>query len=99
MRDQLAASSPASIANPILTAGTLVSTGGWFIDRGRRHEKNNILIDLCEEEPTNTATNVCTCGGHVCTESLFIFDMDPLRVFIEQMTKICTLQDILNLTN
>ncbi|XP_041803432.1 nuclear valosin-containing protein-like isoform X2 [Chelmon rostratus] len=57
MRDQLAASSPASIANPILTAGTLVSTGGWFIDRGRRHEKNNILIDLCEEEPTNTATN------------------------------------------
>ncbi|KAG7999851.1 Nuclear valosin-containing protein-like, partial [Nibea albiflora] len=57
-RDQLAASSPASIANPSYPgAGTLVSAGGWFIDRGRRSEKSNILIDLCEEEPTNTATN------------------------------------------
>ncbi|TKS85168.1 Nuclear valosin-containing protein-like [Collichthys lucidus] len=56
-RDQLAAGSPASIANPTPGAGTLVSAGGWFIDRGRRSEKSNILIDLCEEEPTNTATN------------------------------------------
>uniref|UniRef100_A0A8D3CRC1 Nuclear VCP like n=1 Tax=Scophthalmus maximus TaxID=52904 RepID=A0A8D3CRC1_SCOMX len=38
-------------------AGTQVSTGGWFIDRGRGPEKSNILIDLCDEEPRNTATN------------------------------------------
>ncbi|XP_051278937.1 LOW QUALITY PROTEIN: nuclear valosin-containing protein-like [Dicentrarchus labrax] len=56
-RDQLVASSPATVANPPPNAGTLVSTGGWFIDRGRGPEKSNILIDLCEEEPTNTATN------------------------------------------
>lgn len=48
---------PASIANLTPGAGTLVSPGGWFIDRGRRSEKSNILIDLCEEESTNTATN------------------------------------------
>ncbi|XP_044068952.1 nuclear valosin-containing protein-like isoform X3 [Siniperca chuatsi] len=56
-RDQPAASSPASTANPPPSAGTLVSTGGWFIDRGKGPEKSNILIDLCEEEPANTAAN------------------------------------------
>ncbi|KAM9345201.1 nuclear valosin-containing protein-like isoform 2-T2 [Symphorus nematophorus] len=56
-RDQPAASSPAGTANQTPTAGTLVSTGGWFIDRGRRSEKSNVLIDLCEDEPTNTTTN------------------------------------------
>ncbi|XP_039994823.1 nuclear valosin-containing protein-like [Xiphias gladius] len=56
-RDELAASSPLSTAPPLPSAGTLVSTGGWFIDRGRGPEKSNILIDLCDEEPTNTATN------------------------------------------
>ncbi|KAM7408063.1 hypothetical protein PAMA_001966 [Pampus argenteus] len=55
-RDQPAACSPASTANPPPSAETLVSTGGWFIDRGRGPEKS-ILIDLCEEEPTDTATN------------------------------------------
>lgn len=55
-RDQPAAGSPASTANPPPSAGTLVSTGGWFIDRGRGPEKS-ILIDLCEEEPSNAATN------------------------------------------
>ncbi|KAL6101420.1 nvl [Pungitius sinensis] len=48
-RDQPALSGPASA-----DSGTLVSTGGWFIDRGRGPEKSNILIDLCEEEPTDT---------------------------------------------
>ncbi len=57
-RDQLAVSSPSSAASLAPTAGTVVSTGGWFIDRGRRHEKSNILIDLCEDEPTKTETNV-----------------------------------------
>ncbi|KAL7382883.1 hypothetical protein ABVT39_000834 [Epinephelus coioides] len=56
-RDQSAASVPASAASLPPSAGTLVSTGGWFIDRGRGPEKSNIFIDLCEEEPTNSATN------------------------------------------
>ncbi|XP_070772102.1 nuclear valosin-containing protein-like [Enoplosus armatus] len=56
-RDQPAASGPACTANPPPSAGTLVSTGGWFIDRGRGPEKNSVLIDLCEEEPTNATTN------------------------------------------
>ncbi|XP_068184402.1 nuclear valosin-containing protein-like isoform X2 [Antennarius striatus] len=38
-------------------AATLVSTGGWFIDRGGRPEKSDVLIDLCEEEAANPATN------------------------------------------
>ncbi|XP_062319507.1 nuclear valosin-containing protein-like isoform X1 [Osmerus eperlanus] len=46
-----AADSPA--ATPRATphnAGTLVSAGGWFIDKGHGPERDNILIDLCEEE-------------------------------------------------
>uniref|UniRef100_A0A4W6BR59 Nuclear VCP like n=1 Tax=Lates calcarifer TaxID=8187 RepID=A0A4W6BR59_LATCA len=45
--------------NPDSGTWTLVSTGGWFIDRGAGPEKS-IFIDLCDEEPTNTATNVRT---------------------------------------
>ncbi|XP_023281675.1 nuclear valosin-containing protein-like isoform X2 [Seriola lalandi dorsalis] len=56
-RDQPAAGSPVSTAAPPPSAGTLVSTGGWFIDKGRGAEKSNILIDLCDEEPANTAAN------------------------------------------
>ncbi|XP_063730710.1 nuclear valosin-containing protein-like isoform X2 [Eleginops maclovinus] len=56
-RDALAASTPASAANAPPSAGTLVSTGGWFIDKGRGPEKRRILIDLCDEEPTNTTAN------------------------------------------
>ncbi|GLD65205.1 nuclear valosin-containing protein-like isoform X1 [Lates japonicus] len=55
-RDQPAASNPASTATSTPSAGTLVSTGGWFIDRGTGPEKS-IFIDLCDEEPINTATN------------------------------------------
>ncbi|XP_018548985.1 nuclear valosin-containing protein-like isoform X3 [Lates calcarifer] len=55
-RDQPAASNPVSTATSTPSAGTLVSTGGWFIDRGAGPEKS-IFIDLCDEEPTNTATN------------------------------------------
>ncbi|KAG7214380.1 hypothetical protein INR49_023091 [Caranx melampygus] len=44
-------------SHPPPSAGTQVSTGGWFIDRGRGPEKRNILIDLCDEEPANTASN------------------------------------------
>ncbi|XP_070696810.1 nuclear valosin-containing protein-like isoform X3 [Pempheris klunzingeri] len=57
MTDQPAASSPASVTHPAPSTGTLISTGGWFIDRGRCTEKSNILIDLCEEESVNSAAN------------------------------------------
>uniref|UniRef100_A0A7N5ZTR8 AAA+ ATPase domain-containing protein n=1 Tax=Anabas testudineus TaxID=64144 RepID=A0A7N5ZTR8_ANATE len=57
-RDQPTANSPAvGRANPTASTGTLVSTGGWFIDRGRGPEKSSVLIDLCDEEPTNTVKN------------------------------------------
>uniref|UniRef100_A0A7N6A8X3 AAA+ ATPase domain-containing protein n=1 Tax=Anabas testudineus TaxID=64144 RepID=A0A7N6A8X3_ANATE len=69
-RDQPTANSPAvGRANPTASTGTLVSTGGWFIDRGRGPEKSSVLIDLCDEEPTNTVKNVSTLAGHV----LFFF--------------------------
>ncbi|KAI4813216.1 hypothetical protein KUCAC02_024559, partial [Chaenocephalus aceratus] len=32
------------------TAGTQVSTGGWFIDKGRGPEERKILIDLCDDQ-------------------------------------------------
>ncbi|KAM3606558.1 uncharacterized protein V6R79_018701 [Siganus canaliculatus] len=54
-RDQPAACVPATMADPSPNAATLVSPGGWFIDRGP--EKNNVLIDLCEEEPITPETN------------------------------------------
>ncbi|XP_068423847.1 nuclear valosin-containing protein-like isoform X2 [Clinocottus analis] len=44
-------------ANLAAGSGTLVSTGGWFIDRGQGPEKSNVLIDLCDEEPANLATD------------------------------------------
>ncbi|XP_034537246.1 nuclear valosin-containing protein-like [Notolabrus celidotus] len=56
-RDQPAASCPAGITDPPPGAETLVSPGGWFIDRTGGPDKNRVLIDLCEEEPDNTALN------------------------------------------
>uniref|UniRef100_UPI0037E933F1 nuclear valosin-containing protein-like isoform X2 n=1 Tax=Semicossyphus pulcher TaxID=241346 RepID=UPI0037E933F1 len=56
-RDQPAASTPAGVTDPPPSATTQVSTGGWFIDKGRGPEKGNILIDLCEDEPANKTTN------------------------------------------
>ncbi|KAJ8418316.1 hypothetical protein AAFF_G00140250 [Aldrovandia affinis] len=43
-------------ASPIGTAPlrTKVSGGGWFIDRGRGVEGDNILIDLCEDDASST---------------------------------------------
>ncbi|KAM8738841.1 nuclear valosin-containing protein-like isoform 1-T1 [Acanthopagrus schlegelii] len=55
--DQLTTGSTASIADPTPSTGTLVSTGGWFIDKSRGPEKSNILIDLCDEEPANAEAN------------------------------------------
>uniref|UniRef100_A0AAQ5Y0I9 Nuclear VCP like n=1 Tax=Amphiprion ocellaris TaxID=80972 RepID=A0AAQ5Y0I9_AMPOC len=58
-----APSSPGSTSSPLPNAETRDSTEGWFIDKGL--EKKSILIDLCDEEPANTATSVCNCKGHV----------------------------------
>lgn len=44
---------PSAADSPVATphhASTRVSAGGWFIDKGRGAESDNILIDLCEEE-------------------------------------------------
>ncbi|XP_059215817.1 nuclear valosin-containing protein-like isoform X2 [Centropristis striata] len=49
-RDQSAPSAPSPAGLPP-SGGTLVSTGGWFIDKG---PDKNVFIDLCEEE-TNAA--------------------------------------------
>ncbi|XP_069578679.1 nuclear valosin-containing protein-like isoform X2 [Brachyistius frenatus] len=51
-----AASGPGSTNPP--AAGTLVSSGGWFIDRGRGPEKSSVLIDLCAEETKTDVSNL-----------------------------------------
>uniref|UniRef100_A0AAY4F041 AAA+ ATPase domain-containing protein n=1 Tax=Denticeps clupeoides TaxID=299321 RepID=A0AAY4F041_9TELE len=38
-------------------SGTVVGEGGWFIDKGRSTEPENILIDLCEEETSGHAVS------------------------------------------
>ncbi|KAM6915867.1 nuclear valosin-containing protein-like [Xenentodon cancila] len=58
-RANAAPSSPASKSNPSTNpAGTLVSSGGWFIDKGRGPTSKNFFIDLCEEELGDSATKV-----------------------------------------
>ncbi|CAN9500182.1 unnamed protein product [Ophioblennius macclurei] len=47
------ACSTVPLASSAAAAPTLVSPGGWFIDRGKGSERSSILIDLCEDEPTN----------------------------------------------
>ncbi|KAL3049951.1 hypothetical protein OYC64_012085 [Pagothenia borchgrevinki] len=49
-RDPPAASTPGGAASASPTAGTQVSTGGWFIDKGRGPEERKILIDLCDDQ-------------------------------------------------
>ncbi|KAM6956616.1 nuclear valosin-containing protein-like [Aplochiton taeniatus] len=56
-REPSAASSPAPVAPAPHSAGTQVSSGGWFIDRGRGPEPENILIDLCEDEAASPASS------------------------------------------
>ncbi|KAL6466352.1 hypothetical protein MHYP_G00241560 [Metynnis hypsauchen] len=36
---------------------TAVSAGGWFIDKAGNGDQENIMIDLCEEEPASPAVN------------------------------------------
>ncbi|XP_029926909.1 nuclear valosin-containing protein-like isoform X2 [Myripristis murdjan] len=57
-RVQSAASAPSP--SPITSTETVVSTGGWFIDRGKGPEQSSILIDLCEDEAAKPATNTDT---------------------------------------
>lgn len=59
-----APSSPASKATPLPpSAGALVSSGGFFIDKGRGPAGRNILIDLCEDESDSKAASVSNRGG------------------------------------
>ncbi|XP_041921938.1 nuclear valosin-containing protein-like [Alosa sapidissima] len=51
-----------------LTPGTVVSGGGWFIDRRRRVEPENILIDLCDDGPSSPSTNKQTDVSMLETE-------------------------------
>ncbi|KAM4600063.1 nuclear valosin-containing protein-like isoform 1-T1 [Fundulus diaphanus] len=50
-----AASSPSSRTNPAPNEGTVVSSGGWFIDKGRGPTKP-VFIDLCKEESADSET-------------------------------------------
>ncbi|XP_029030911.1 nuclear valosin-containing protein-like isoform X2 [Betta splendens] len=56
-RDQDIDSPTFSTKNLPLSSRTMVSRGGWFIDRGRRPGKGTTLIDLCDEGPTATAAD------------------------------------------
>lgn len=59
-KDPLPANSSSAASNPTPNASTLVSPGGWFIDKGRRPVKNNVdVIDLCDgaEETNNLLMN------------------------------------------
>ncbi|KAK0144893.1 Nuclear valosin-containing protein-like [Merluccius polli] len=44
------ASTPGGHAPHTLGGGTQVSSGGWFIDKGRGPAQPNIMIDLCEDD-------------------------------------------------
>uniref|UniRef100_A0A8C2XEN2 Nuclear VCP like n=1 Tax=Cyclopterus lumpus TaxID=8103 RepID=A0A8C2XEN2_CYCLU len=92
-RDPPAAGSPADLPP---SSGTLVSTGGWFIDRGRGPEKSNILIDLCEEEPTHLASNVSfSAGEHTKSKSLELqyptLKFEDVGGNEETLTEVCRL--------
>ncbi|XP_029962948.1 nuclear valosin-containing protein-like [Salarias fasciatus] len=54
-----AAAPPGGTAPPAGGAAppTLVSPGGWFIDRGKASGGGGVLIDLCEDETANPAAH------------------------------------------
>lgn len=59
-KDALAANSSSLASNPTPSASTLVSPGGWFIDKGGRPGKDSLdVIDLCDgaEETSNLLMN------------------------------------------
>ncbi|XP_014907670.1 nuclear valosin-containing protein-like [Poecilia latipinna] len=47
----------ASMTNPVPDEGTLVSPGGWFIDKGRGPATKPVFIDLSKDESVDTETN------------------------------------------
>ncbi|XP_014846567.1 PREDICTED: nuclear valosin-containing protein-like [Poecilia mexicana] len=47
----------ASRTNPVPDEGTLVSPGGWFIDKGRGPATKPVFIDLSKDESVDTKTN------------------------------------------
>uniref|UniRef100_A0A3Q4HMC4 Nuclear VCP like n=1 Tax=Neolamprologus brichardi TaxID=32507 RepID=A0A3Q4HMC4_NEOBR len=61
-RGSAATSSPRSTATPPPSASaTLVSKGGWFIDRAP--EKSGTIIDLCDDDPTKQPADVSMLEG------------------------------------
>lgn len=59
-KDPPAANSSSVVSNPTPSSSTLVSPGGWFIDKGRRPTKDSVdVIDLCDgsEETNNLLMN------------------------------------------
>lgn len=48
----------ASRTNPAPDEGTLVSPGGWFIDKGRGPATKPVFIDLSKDESVDTESNV-----------------------------------------
>ncbi|KAK5604765.1 hypothetical protein CRENBAI_010880 [Crenichthys baileyi] len=52
-----AASSPARRTNPSPNEQTVVSAGGWFIDKGRGPTTKPVFIDLCKEESAERETS------------------------------------------
>ncbi|MEQ2178316.1 hypothetical protein GOODEAATRI_012767 [Goodea atripinnis] len=60
-----AASSPASRTNPSPNEQTVVSSGGWFIDKGRNPTTKPVFIDLCKEESADREATVLSAGDFI----------------------------------
>lgn len=83
-KDALPSNSSSTASNPGPNASTLVSTGGWFIDKGRRPAKNSVdVIDLCDgAEEMNDSL------GNQGDESMLETDKLPKR--LKKKTKTST---------
>lgn len=71
-KDPPAANSSSMVSNPTPSSSTLVSPGGWFIDKGRRPAKDSVdVIDLCDgSEETNNLLMNQRDGSMLETEKL-----------------------------
>uniref|UniRef100_A0A8C9S342 Nuclear VCP like n=1 Tax=Scleropages formosus TaxID=113540 RepID=A0A8C9S342_SCLFO len=83
-----------SVANSTAVSATKVSSGGWFIDKGRGAEDDNILIDLCEEDAGSPVVN-CLMSAHssgVTSHGCNLNVENALCVFVTARTKAPELQ-------
>lgn len=71
-KDPPDANSSSMVSNPTPSSSTLVSPGGWFIDKGRRPAKDSVdVIDLCDgSEETNNLLMNQRDGSMLETEKL-----------------------------